>query len=254
MQGVSQILRINLTKKKCVWEELPAGYGTLAGQSLTAAIVTWEVRPVTDSFGSANPLVLTPPLLLTASMPADTSMAVDGNSTVSPVLREASIIGPVAEKLVRLGLSAVILEGIAKSPVVLSIFNNGITVYQAASLWGSGGHEAADLLRMRHPGAAFVTSGLTAEKELQSAALGVAKEDDYRQEPLRGCLGEVLASKNVRALVLDDNGCPCPGTAEQEPDTGVSKTIFPELRQPLSAVEQSMQNGISLIFNSLLAA
>jgi len=204
MQGMPQILRVNLTRKKCVWEELPAGYGTLAGQSLSLAIVAREARPDTGPVGPDYPLVLTPATLGSLSRPADADLPVDGSSTLCGDHKGATIIGSAAEKLVRLGLAAIILEGVAKSPLVVSIFHNGITFHQAKSSRGIGGTEETELLRMRHPGSALITRSLTAGKQPQPDVPGVSRAADHPHEDFRGCPGEALGSKNVTALVIDD--------------------------------------------------
>jgi aldehyde:ferredoxin oxidoreductase len=141
---------------------------------------------------------------------------VGGKSPLTGTIKEANSGGNAAQKLARLGIAAVILEGVSSEPVTLVITNDGVTFQGASALWGQGNFATMEQLRELHPGTAVICIGPAGEKQLKAAAVIVSSHDYHLRAAARGGLGAVLGSKKVKALVIDDTGGPGVEIADPE--------------------------------------
>jgi aldehyde:ferredoxin oxidoreductase len=203
---MSKILRIDLARRSASTEQTPEKWASLGGRGLTSTIVAAEVPPKADPLGPENKLVFAPGLLAATSVPNNGRLSVGGKSPLTGTIKEANSGGALAQKLARLGYAAVVLEGAASEPVVVSIDASGATVRAAPALRGTGSYEAVGMLRRQHPGSAFAVVGPAGEKGLKAAAVCITTPDDRIRTASRGGLGAVMGRKNVKALAVNDEG------------------------------------------------
>lgn len=222
---MTRFLRINLTKKESSWDAVPDAYLGLGGRALTSRLVADEVPPMADAVGPENIIVLAPGILAATSFPNNGRLSVGGKSPLTGTIKESNSGGVAARKIARLGLAAVVIEGVSSEPVTISIKNDEVTFESAEPLWGKGNYEAVDLLKEQYPKAGLITIGPAGEKGLKAAGVFMTTSDYYLRAAARGGLGTVLGSKNVKAIVLDDTGGPGVHVAEMEKFKESSKAI-----------------------------
>ena len=140
-------------------------------------------------------------------------------------IKEANAGGVAAQKIARLGIAAVIIEGAASDPIKIVIKNDEVTFHSADQLWGKGNFAAVDLLKEEYPGTALITIGPAGEKGLKASAIIVTTHDHHLRAAARGGLGAVLGAKKVKAIVIDDSGGPGIVVAEPERFKESSKKV-----------------------------
>ena len=107
-----KILRVNMSDLSHKWEDLPAEYETLAGRALTSTIVSKEVDPMCNPLREFNKIVVSPGLLAGTPAPSSGRLSVGAKSPLTGGIKEANAGGLTAGKLGRLGIRAVVIEGI----------------------------------------------------------------------------------------------------------------------------------------------
>jgi aldehyde:ferredoxin oxidoreductase len=222
---MARLLRIDLTTRIFTYQKLPAAYAGLGGRGLTSAIVAAEVPATADPLGPENVIVLAPGLLAATSLPNNGRLSVGGKSPLTGTIKEANSGGAAAQKLARLGIAALIVEGTAALPTLVSISASGITFQNADDLWGLGNLAAVERLQETFPGQAFVTIGPAGEKQLKASAVIVTSHDYHLRAAARGGLGAVLGAKGLKAIVIDDAGAPGIEIATPERFKAASKAI-----------------------------
>ncbi|OHB32387.1 MAG: hypothetical protein A2X79_00220 [Desulfuromonadaceae bacterium GWB2_53_15] len=205
---MTRILRINLTRKESSWDVIPEAYSGMGGRGLSSAIISAEVPAMTDAMGPDNIIVLAPGILAATTFPNNGRLSVGGKSPLTGTIKEANAGGAAAQKIARLGIAAVIIQGVSTEPVTVVIKNDEVTFHSAASLWGKGNFAAVDLLKEEYPGTALITVGPAGEKGLKASAIIVTTNDYHLRAAARGGLGAVLGAKKVKAVVIDDTGGP----------------------------------------------
>lgn len=228
---MARLLRINLTSREYSYAALPDPFTGLGGRGLTSAIVSAEVPPQADPLGSENVIVLAPGLLAATSLPNNGRLSVGGKSPLTGTIKEANSGGAAAQKLARLGIAAVVLEGAASQPTILSITNKGVRFLQANAVWGMGCFAAVEFLEDKFPRSAFITIGPAGEKQLKAAAVIVTSHDMHLRAAARGGLGAVLGAKNLKAIAIDDSGGPGVEVADQQRFSAATKALTTGLLQ-----------------------
>jgi len=243
---MARILRVDLTTRKGTWEDLPQAYTGLGGRGLSSAIVAAEVPPKADPLGPQNVVVLAPGILAATSIPNNSRLSVGGKSPLTGTIKEANSGGAAAQKIARLGIAAVVIQGASAEPVTISVSKDGVSFHPASSLWGMGNYATVEQLKGQYPGSALVTIGPAGEKGLKAAAVIVTTPDYHLRTAARGGLGAVLGTKKVKAIVVDDTGGPGISIARPDPFKAASKAVTDGILQhPLTGGFQAL--GTSLL-------
>jgi aldehyde:ferredoxin oxidoreductase len=204
---MGKIMRINLSKSKVVVEDIPKEYRGLGGRGLSSHIVGKEVPPKADPLGPENKLIFSAGILAGTTIPNTGRLSVGGKSPLTNGVKEANAGGSAAQKIARLGLQAVVIEGCAKELTLLKIDKNGATFTPASSLKGIGNYELIERMRKEYGNKISVISiGPAGEMRLKAASVMVTTPDFHIRVAARGGLGAVMGSKNLKALVIDDAG------------------------------------------------
>ena len=205
-----KILRINMTTLRMIYERIPPKYKGWGGRGLVAKIMTDEVPPTCDPLGSLNKLILTSgPLSGTLVSGAD-RLSIGGKSPLTRGIKESNSGGIIAQRLTKLGIKAIIIEGKPKQ--------NKVYILKI-------GEEKVDFL----PAERFVLmSNYTFVKEMQSVygenigvvsngpagmlklpAAGIAltdKDGSPGRFAARGGLAAVMGSKGIKGLIVEGSG------------------------------------------------
>ena len=204
---MANLLRVNMTEQKVVFEEVPEKYLTLGGRGLTSQIVADEVPPNCNPLGPFNKLVIAPGLLSGTNAPSSGRLSVGAKSPLTGTIKEANAGGVTSQKLANLGIKAITLEGRPKTNdwYLLKIIQEGAELLPANDLAEKGNYEVTAICRERYgKKAGVITIGQAGEMLL--AAAGIANNDaegNSSRYAGRGGLGAVMGSKRLKAIVMD---------------------------------------------------
>ena len=106
-----KILRVNMTNLEAKFEDLPEGWAGLGGRGMTSTIVATEVPPTCDPLGVHNKLVFAPGIVTGTRAPTSGRISVGGKSPLTGGIKEANAGTPFAQKLGRMRIGAIIVEG-----------------------------------------------------------------------------------------------------------------------------------------------
>ena len=208
---MSRILRLNMTERSFRWEE--AGpYAGLGGRALTSRLIRKEVDPTCHPLSAANKLVAAPGLLTGTRAANSGRISVGGKSPLTGTIKEANAGGLLSQKLARLGIAAVVVEGRPKDEgfSLVKISKEGVTFYPGDEYVGLGNYRTmARLWKRFGRGVGVMSIGQAGEKRLTAASVHFADPAGRPGRAAgRGGLGAILGSKGLKALVVDDKGTP----------------------------------------------
>ena len=207
---MGKLLRVNTKEKTFNFEEVPQDYAGLGGRALTSKMILDEVPPTCHPLGKANKLIFAPGIL--AGSPAADSgrLSAGAKSPLTGGIKESNAGGIVSQKLARLGIAALILEGKPENDdySMIVINNDGVEILPANDLAGKGNYEVMESLWDKYGKNTGVLSiGQAGEQCLKSASI---QQTDMSGKPGRahgrGGLGAVMGAKKIKAIVVDDKG------------------------------------------------
>jgi aldehyde:ferredoxin oxidoreductase len=199
-----------MTNKSYRWQEVPAAYAGLGGRALTSRIIRDEVPPACHPLGPANKLVIAPGLLTGTNAANSGRISVGGKSPLTGGIKESNSGGILSQKLARLDIKAVVLEGkpLDGDLSLVKINKDSVVFYQAEEYAGLGTYETTlRLWKNFGQKTGVMVIGPAGEKRLTGASIQFA---DPAGRPARaagrGGLGALMGSKGVKALIVDDSG------------------------------------------------
>ena len=208
---MGKILRVNMTKLTTKFEEVPKKYKELGGRGLTSTIVFDEVEPTCHPLGPNNKLVFAPGIVTGTNAPSSGRISVGGKSPLTGGIKEANSGGVASQKMARLGLKAIIVEGQPKERgkfYLLKVDKDGAELLPADEFAGKGLYEAYPMMFQKFGGSVGIMACGVAGEKLMSMA-GVCVNDPENRPSRyagRGGLGAVMGSKGLKAIILDEKG------------------------------------------------
>ena len=188
----------------------PPAYQALGGRALTSRIIRDEVPPTCHPLGAANKLVVAPGLLTGTNAANSGRISVGGKSPLTGGIKESNSGGILSQKLARLDVKAVVLEGQPEPGefCIIKISRNNVEFLPAADYVGLGTYDTTARLWERFgEKTGVMVIGPAGEKRLTAASIQFA---DPAGRPARaagrGGLGALMGSKGVKAIVVDDRG------------------------------------------------
>ncbi len=215
-----KILRINMKDLSATYEDVPEKWARWAGRGLTSAIVCDEVDPKCHPLGPNNKLVIAPGWATgTPAAPNSGRTSFGAKSPLTGGIKESNAGGLSGQKIAKLGLAAIIIEGMPKKDAWynLIITKDGVEFQDAADLMGKGMYEIDDLMWEKYPDTAVIGIGQAGEMKLSNAGISV---NDMENKPGRyagrGGLGAVMGVRGVKTIIVDDKGGPGVEIADME--------------------------------------
>ncbi len=216
-----QILRINMTKLEATYEEVPEKWAKWGGRGLTSSIVVDEVDPTCHPLGPNNKLVIAPGWVSgSPAAPSSGRTSFGAKSPLTGGIKEANSGGLSSQKIAKLGLAAIIIEGMPAAGKWYELFINkdGVKFEDASALMGKGMYEIDTLMWEKYPNKpAVIGIGPVGEMKLASAGISV---NDPENEPGRyagrGGLGAVMGARGIKVMIVDDKGGPGVEIANKE--------------------------------------
>ncbi len=204
-------LRVNLERLTCQFEENKE-YQGLAGRALTSRLIFNEVPANAHPLGKENKLIIAPGYLTGTAAPCTGRFSVGGKSPLTRGIKESNSGGVGGQKLARMGVDALVIEGMPQKKdalYILHIAKGGPQLLKAEELRGLGNNDTvARLTKTYGSKAGYMTIGQAGEMRVLTANIATT---DPENRPTRGArrggLGAVMGSKGLKAVVVDDEGC-----------------------------------------------
>jgi aldehyde:ferredoxin oxidoreductase len=214
-----KIIRINMTNLTTAIEAVPAEWAALGGRGLTSTIVAAEVPPTCDALGKYNKLVFAPGLLTATAAANSGRLSAGFKSPLTGGIKESNAGGTAAQNLERLGIKALIIEGMPKEDKWYSIHINkdGAAVKEDSEYLGKGNYELYKTIAEKMGKKIGVLSiGPAGEFRMAAANISVKDPDGNIRSHGRGGGGAVMGSKKVKYITIDDTGGPGVTIADPE--------------------------------------
>jgi aldehyde:ferredoxin oxidoreductase len=228
-----RVLRVDVGAGTAIFEDLPEEFTVLGGRSLTSSIIAREVDATCDPLGGANKIVFAPGLLAGTTAPNSSRLSVGCKSPLTGGIKESNSGGQAAQRLGRLGLAAIIVEGDpAGKQWVLAVNKDGARLVDGARYWGMGNYSVTEALR-RDFGekVACISCGPGGEFGYRNSSVAVTDPEGHPARHCgRGGSGAVMAARGLKAIVVDDAGTERPALADAERFDKARKTLVDGLR------------------------
>ncbi|BDU71915.1 aldehyde ferredoxin oxidoreductase family protein [Mesoterricola silvestris] len=225
---MDRILRVNLTDLTTRSEETPAAWAGLGGRALTSTIVAKEVPPACHPLGPNNKLVFAPGLLSGTSASNSGRLSCGAKSPLTGGIKESNVGGTAAQMFARLGIKALVLEGVPQGDAWygLRVTKDGVEIREERELVGSNNFAVLDVLEARHGKKAGVISiGTAGEMRVTAANISVRDPSGKLRSHGRGGLGAVMGSKRVKFITLEEEGAPGIQIADPEKFKAASRVF-----------------------------
>jgi aldehyde:ferredoxin oxidoreductase len=202
---VGKVLRVDLSKKSHRVEHLEEVVFKkyLGGRGVAAKIYFEEIAPEVRPLDEANKLIfMTGPLTGTV-VPGSTKFQCATKSPETGIYLCSNAGGDFGPQLKFAGYDGLIIEGRASKPVYVSVNDDEVKIKDATELWGKTTGEAYKILKeeINDFKAGIMGVGPAAEREVAFSCIKVDGRSFGRGGP-----GAVMASKNLKAVVVKGQG------------------------------------------------
>src|SRR5680860_487821 len=245
-------LRVDVGEGTAVFEDLPAEWGLRGGRSLTSAIIAKEVDAKADALGPDNKIVFAPGLLAGTTAPNSGRLSVGAKSPLTGGIKEANSGGQASQRLARLGIGAVIVQGDpGDKRYVLHLSKDGARLDDGAPYWGKKNYECADALRAAYgEKVAPIQVGPAGEMGYRNSTVALTDpEGNPARHAGRGGVGAVMGARGLKAIVVDDAGTERPSIIHKDRFDVARKTLVDGLKShPVTS--QGLPNyGTAILLN-----
>ena len=205
---MEHFIRVNMSDVAVSREEVSEEYLLWGGRGLIAKIMNSEVPPTCDPWGKFNKLIIATGFFSGTGAITSSRISVGGKSPLTGGIKEANAGGIAGNKLGRLGIKAIIVEGQPeeKNLYLLKLNREGGELIEANYLAGLGNYAVAEKLRKRYGSeVGIISMGRAGEMRYANSTLAVTDvEGRPCRHAARGGLGSVMGSKGIKAIVIDD--------------------------------------------------
>ena len=205
---MNKLIRVNMNRLEAGVEDMPDRYRLMGGRWLTSSIISDEVEPLSHPLGAGNKLVFAPGIVTGTNAPTCSRISVGAKSPLTGGIKEANAGTKFSQKLARLGIKAVIVEGKPNkndTPYILEIKRDSVSLIPAKELQMKGAYETVEVLSSKYGDAGICCIGPAGE--MQMAMAGICFNDLKNRASRyagRGGLGAVMGAKGIKAIVVDD--------------------------------------------------
>ena len=214
-----KIYRVNMTTLTSTAEDVPEKWKVLGGRGLTSTIVAEEVRPTCHPLGKYNKLIFAPGLLTGSSCVNSGRLSAGAKSPLTETIKESNAGGTAAVCFARLGIRALIIEGIPEKNTFYSLHvdKNGVTIQEDTELVGKWNYEVMDTVSKKYGDkVAILSIGPAGEMRMAAANISVRDPDGNIRCHGRGGLGAVMGSKKIKYITVDPTDGPGVYIADKE--------------------------------------
>jgi aldehyde:ferredoxin oxidoreductase len=202
---IGKVLRIDLSTGSFSVEELNKEWARkyIGGRGLGVKYFTEEVAADVDPLSPTNKLIFaTGPLTGTIGAANGRYMVIT-KSPYTNTIASSNSGGYFPSEIKYAGYDMIIIEGKAKKPVYLKLYNDRVSLVGASHLWGKTTHEVEDIIHSEFHGDAKIASiGPAAENQVLYSCI----INDKHRAAGRSGVGLVMASKNLKAVAVRGTG------------------------------------------------
>jgi len=211
---------------KATVEDCPAEYNLLGGRGLTARILNREVPPKCHPLGKHNKIIFAPGLLAVSRFPASGRLSIGFKSPLTRGIKESNVGGTAGQRLGRLGIRAIILEGqpADNKLYAIKVTENGADILPADNLAGLTNYDVVQELKDVHgENVSILSIGPPGERKAGMATVACTDMDGMpSRHAARGGPGAVMGSRGVKAIIVDDDGA---SAAEAKRETAFQECV-----------------------------
>ncbi|HXV20724.1 MAG TPA: aldehyde ferredoxin oxidoreductase C-terminal domain-containing protein [Desulfuromonadales bacterium] len=251
---MEKIFRVNMNTLSTSIEEVPQRWAGLGGRALTSTIVAEEVVPTCHPLGENNKLVFAPGLLSGTAAANSGRMSCGAKSPLTGTIKESNSGGTSAQMFGRMGIKALIIEGLPKgdSWYSLHVTKDGVTIAEANELAGKGNFAVIEALEAKlGKKTGVITIGPAGEMKMAAANISVKDPDSKIRSHGRGGLGAVMGSKKIKCISIDDAGAPGIKIADPEKFKTAARTFAKALLDHPVSGEGLPTYGTNVLVNIL---
>jgi aldehyde:ferredoxin oxidoreductase len=236
------ILKIDMSMKKIKKEAFPDN-DLVGGRAMIDYLLTKHGSPSAHPLSPEAPFIAAPGLLAGTSAPQSGRMSFGGKSPLTGGIKEANSGGTAGDKLGRLGIRAIMIQGKSEQWQVLKINAEGVVLEPAGDIVGMENYRACEKLRERYgKDISIIIIGPAGEMKLANSTVAVTDpEGRPARHAGRGGVGAIMGAKGLKAIVVDNTGVP----PRKAADPGAFKSAVK------TAVETIQNNPLREVFNSL---
>jgi len=202
MTWTRKILRVNLSEGTVVEEALNMEWAAdyIGQRGLGTRYLVEETDPKCDPLGADNKLIFATGPLTGTAVSTGGRYSVITKSPLTGAVACSNSGGFIGAELKSAGWDMIIFEGKAASPVYLEVINEKARLVSADGIWGKSVWEADKLLHQKYqdPQIRIAAVGRSAE----AGCLYAAVINDLHRAAGRSGVGTVMASKNLKAVVV----------------------------------------------------
>ncbi|MDR1660620.1 MAG: aldehyde ferredoxin oxidoreductase [Desulfovibrio sp.] len=203
------ILRVNMTTGECRFEPLPEVYAGLGGRGLTSSIVAAEVEASCSPLGPRNKLVFAPGLLGGTNCANVNRVSVGCKSPLTGGIKESNAGGVPGGQLAALGISAVVIEGLAREGCwrVLEIGRTRARLVPS-TVHGLNNYSVVSRLAGEYgKSCGYISIGRAGEYRLAASSIAFTDQDTHpTRHAGRGGAGAVMGAKGLKAIIVNPEG------------------------------------------------
>jgi aldehyde:ferredoxin oxidoreductase len=230
---VEWIVRVDTASGEIVKTKATPEEMTWGGRMLIAKVLLREVPPTCEVLGRHNKLILASGLLSDTPVTTTGKLSIGGKSPLTKGVKESNVGGYAGKRLARLGIRALILEGIPREPGtgVLFIGNEKMSIVDMPSLKGLLVGETIKALREEYGSdVGIICIGPAGEMLMYGAGIAVTDDRDVQvRYAARGGLGALMGSKGIKAIVISDKGAARPRFADRDLLLKASRELVQDL-------------------------
>ena len=224
-----KIFRVNMGDLSVKVEDVPVALQGLGGRSLTSTIVAAEVPPTCHPLGKYNKLVFAPGLLSGTRAANSGRLSAGAKSPLTGTIKESNSGGTAAQLLARMGIKALILEGVPSEGQFysLKVTPGGVVIIPENDLVGVGNFTVVKALEKGgQKDFGLLSIGQAGERCQLAANISVKDPEGKFRSLGRGGLGAVMGSKGVKYILIDAATAPkSVPLVDEEKFKGAAKTF-----------------------------
>jgi aldehyde:ferredoxin oxidoreductase len=199
------ILRVQMTSGKVVTGPSPKEK-IIGGRGMIDDLMTEFGTPTVHPLSKESLLIIAPGFFSGTVVPQSGRLSIGGKSPLTGGIKEANVGGTAAHKLGRLGVRAIMVEGRDEEWQILHVRTQGAILEPAADIMGLMNYAACERLRKRYgESIGIILTGPAGEMRLSNSTVAVTDpEGRPSRHAARGGVGALMASKGLKAIVVDD--------------------------------------------------
>jgi len=201
-----EILKVNMTEGKIDSMPVPEGK-VLGGRGMIDFLMTEYGSATAHPLSSEAQFVTAIGILGGSAAPNANRISVGGKSPLTGGIKEANAGGVAGQKLGRLGIQAIMVEGKSDEWKVLKLDAEGASLEPAGDIVGLKNYAACDKLRERYGDKiGIMIIGRAGEMKMSNSSVAITDpEGRPSRHCARGGVGAIMGAKGLKALVIDDS-------------------------------------------------